>query len=57
MILTSKSFLIRKRAKTIPMGRRGEPGGIAGGAVFLASDVSNFVTGHLLPADGGHCAH
>ena len=41
---------------TIPMGRLGEPEDIVGAAVYLASDASNFVTGHLLTVDGGRCA-
>jgi len=45
-----------KIAKTIPMGRLGEPADIVGAAVFLASAASNFVTGHLLLVDGGRCA-
>ncbi|MEW6661112.1 MAG: SDR family NAD(P)-dependent oxidoreductase [Bacillota bacterium] len=46
----------QKIAATIPMGRLGEPADIVGAAVFLASDASNFVTGHLLLVDGGRCA-
>lgn len=41
----------QKRA--IPMGRHAKPEDIAGAAVFLASDDSNFVTGHILYVDGG----
>lgn len=46
----------QKIAATIPMGRLGEPSDIVGAVVFLASDASNFVTGHLLLVDGGRCA-
>jgi NAD(P)-dependent dehydrogenase (short-subunit alcohol dehydrogenase family) len=38
---------------TIPLGRFGEAGDIAGAAVFLASDASAYVTGHTLMVDGG----
>lgn len=36
-----------------PMRRWGEPGDIAGAAIFLASRASDFVTGHVLAVDGG----
>jgi NAD(P)-dependent dehydrogenase (short-subunit alcohol dehydrogenase family) len=37
----------------IPLGRAGEPGDIAGAAVFLASGAAAYVTGQVLPLDGG----
>ena len=37
-----------------PANRWGEPGDLAGAAVFFASDASNFVTGACLPVDGGY---
>jgi 3-oxoacyl-[acyl-carrier protein] reductase len=37
----------------IPLGRYGEPGEFAHAAVFLLSDKSSFVTGVMLPVDGG----
>jgi gluconate 5-dehydrogenase len=39
-----------------PAGRWGEPGEIAGAAVFLASSAADYVTGHLLYVDGGFSA-
>ncbi|KAH9989885.1 short-chain dehydrogenase/reductase SDR [Xylariaceae sp. FL0662B] len=36
-----------------PLGRVGEPADLAGPAVFLASDLSQFVTGAQLLVDGG----
>jgi 2-keto-3-deoxy-L-fuconate dehydrogenase len=40
-----------------PMGRIGQPEEVAHAALFLASDDSSFVTGHLLFVDGGWTAH
>jgi 2-deoxy-D-gluconate 3-dehydrogenase len=37
----------------IPAGRWGEPSDLAGAAVFLASEASNYVNGHILVVDGG----
>ncbi len=37
-----------------PQGRWGEPEDLAGAAVFLASRASDFVTGVVLPVDGGY---
>jgi NAD(P)-dependent dehydrogenase (short-subunit alcohol dehydrogenase family) len=36
-----------------PMNRFGELEELVGAAVFLASDAASFVTGHILPVDGG----
>jgi gluconate 5-dehydrogenase len=44
------------RAKT-PANRWGEPDDLIGPAVFLASDASNFVNGHILYVDGGILAY
>ena len=47
------SFII---AKT-PAARWGNPEDLAGPAVFLASDASDFVNGHILYVDGGILAY
>ncbi len=39
-----------------PAGRWGMPDDLAGAAVFLSSPASDFVTGALLPVDGGYSA-
>ena len=40
-----------------PAGRWGEAEDLMGPAVFLASDASNFVNGHILYVDGGVLAY
>jgi NAD(P)-dependent dehydrogenase (short-subunit alcohol dehydrogenase family) len=40
----------------IPIGRMGEPDDIAGLAVLLASDASSWITGAIIPMDGGNMA-
>lgn len=47
------SFIL---AKT-PAGRWGDPEDLMGPAIFLASDASNFVNGHVLYVDGGILAY
>jgi 2-deoxy-D-gluconate 3-dehydrogenase len=43
----------RQILERIPAGRWGEPTDIAGAAVFLCSDASRYVHGHILAVDGG----
>lgn len=37
-----------------PLGRWGKPADIAGTALFLASPAASFITGAILPVDGGY---
>lgn len=39
-----------------PMGRLGEPSEVAEAICFLASDAASFITGAILPVDGGYLA-
>ena len=39
-----------------PIGRLGEPSDVANAILFLASDEASFVTGAILPVDGGYLA-
>lgn len=43
----------KKIIDNTPMGKFGEPEDLIGGTLFLISDVSNFITGIVLPIDGG----
>lgn len=39
-----------------PLGRWGRPEDVAGAVVFLCSDAASFITGAVLPVDGGYLA-
>jgi 3-oxoacyl-[acyl-carrier protein] reductase len=43
-------------AAEIPLRRLGKPEDVANAALFLASDEASFITGVVLPVDGGHLA-
>jgi gluconate 5-dehydrogenase len=55
----SKKIIERHQEKllaSIPLGRLGNSQDLKGAAIFLASDASDFVTGHILVVDGGQSA-
>lgn len=58
--LTADLFADRDRAAwvldRIPVGRFGDPADLAGAVVFLLSPASGYITGQLLPVDGGWLA-
>ena len=49
----SEEFRAKQSAEEIPMGRYGEPEELAALAVFLASPVAGYITGTVMPVDGG----
>ena len=49
----SEEFRAEQSATEIPVGRYGEPEELAALAVFLASPVARYITGAVLPVDGG----
>lgn len=46
----------REILSRIPTGRWGDPADLQGAVVFLASDASSYVNGHVLAVDGGWLA-
>ncbi|MFG1708862.1 SDR family NAD(P)-dependent oxidoreductase [Nonomuraea sp. M3C6] len=46
----------RKIVERTPMGRWGEPGDVAGAVAFLCGPDARFITGAVLPVDGGYLA-
>ncbi|MBW1692199.1 MAG: SDR family oxidoreductase [Deltaproteobacteria bacterium] len=54
--LWSNEGLYHEILKTIPMGRIAETNDVVGAALFLASGMSDFVTGEVVTVDGGSMA-
>jgi 2-deoxy-D-gluconate 3-dehydrogenase len=54
--MTNDEGTKREAEKMVPMGRLGEAEEIVGGAIYLASDASSYVTGTTLVIDGGQLA-
>ena len=46
----------QKIVNNTPMGKFGEPEDLQGATLFLLSDVSSFITGIVIPVDGGYSA-
>lgn len=51
--LKTEAFTAYMKA-TVPLGRYGVSGELNAGAIFLASDEASYVTGVILPIDGGY---
>lgn len=60
LLLTPEGSLTARGQQIVdhtPMGRFGEPDELIGTALWLASDASRFVTGVVVPVDGGFSAY
>ncbi|MFM7126827.1 MAG: SDR family oxidoreductase, partial [Actinomycetota bacterium] len=44
---------LRVLTETVPLGRMAEPAEIAGTIAFLASEDAAYITGAVIPVDGG----
>jgi meso-butanediol dehydrogenase / (S,S)-butanediol dehydrogenase / diacetyl reductase len=55
--LMEDEALMQEWSKEYPIGRFGKPEDVANACLFIASDESSFVTGAVLPVDGGFTAH
>jgi NAD(P)-dependent dehydrogenase (short-subunit alcohol dehydrogenase family) len=53
---TDRAVVADARASVVPLGRQGTAWDVANAAAFLASDDAAFITGVLLPVDGGQAA-
>jgi NAD(P)-dependent dehydrogenase (short-subunit alcohol dehydrogenase family) len=51
--LLANEHLLARILDRVPLGRLGEPEDVVGPVLFLASDASAMITGHVLPIDGG----
>jgi meso-butanediol dehydrogenase/(S,S)-butanediol dehydrogenase/diacetyl reductase len=54
--VTENPDLLAKAENRVALGRVGEPGDIAPPVLFLASEAARYVTGVVLPVDGGTSA-
>jgi NAD(P)-dependent dehydrogenase (short-subunit alcohol dehydrogenase family) len=56
--LTKPAQAVSARSEAIvgrtPFGRWGKPGDVGGAVVFLCSEAAGFITGTVLPVDGGY---
>lgn len=52
-VIEENEMMLKQTLASIPAGRMGDPIDIANGALYLASDGSEYVTGASIVVDGG----
>jgi NAD(P)-dependent dehydrogenase (short-subunit alcohol dehydrogenase family) len=61
LLIDKESGMSTPRGKKIientPMGKYGQPEDLQGTVLFLLSDLSSFITGVIIPVDGGYSAY
>jgi 3-oxoacyl-[acyl-carrier protein] reductase/7-alpha-hydroxysteroid dehydrogenase len=53
MVAALPENMVLPLLQKIPFGRMGEADDIANAALFLASDLASYITGAVIPVDGG----
>ena len=56
LFMTYFGLTKERMADAVPLGRTGKPDDVAGAVLFLCSSQATFVTGAVLPVDGGYSA-
>ena len=56
MTAVLNEMILTEAKKRIPLNRVGEPEDIADAVLFLASDAASYITGQVIPVDGGMTA-
>ena len=51
--MSEGAFDAERIREMVPLQRAGEPGDVAGVVVFLASDAASYITGQIVPVNGG----
>lgn len=56
LFMTYFGLTKERMADAVPLGRAGKPDDVAGAVLFLCSSQATFITGAVLPVDGGYSA-